>query len=103
MNKIKQPTINLPTGKLYKITKLGKTKNPYNPNSNYGDELPYRVGVYTEPPEVGKCFYLLGLSYNHPKYDGIRTSVVTKILSENTFETMNSIYKYEPYYETTIV
>ena len=99
MTKINQPIISIPTGKLYKITKLGKVANPYNPNSNYGDSLPYFVGVYTIAPEIGKCFSLLPLNFDNPKYHGIRTSLVTKILSKNIFETMNSIYKIEPYHE----
>jgi len=99
MTKTKQPIISIPTGKLYKITKLGKVTNPFNPNSDYGDSLPYFIGVYTTAPKVGKCFNLLPLGFDNPKYHGIRTSLVTKRLSNNTFETMNSIYKIEPYNE----
>ena len=95
-----KPILTLPTHALYKITKLGKTKKPYNPDSDYGDKQPYYVGVYMYPPEVGKSFCLFGMATTNPKFQGIRTSIVTKILSHNTFETMNSIYKYEPYYET---
>ena len=97
--KLKQKIISIPTGKLYKITKLGKVTNPFNPNSDYGDSLPYFVGVYTTAPEIGKCFNLFAVGFDNPKYHGIRTSLVTKILSKNTFETMNSIYKIEPYHE----
>lgn len=97
--KLKQTITYLGTGKLHKITKIGKNTNPYNPNSDYGDKEPYRLGIFIEPPQIGKRFNLIGLPINNPKYHGISTSLVTKIIDEHTFETMNSIYKIEPYNE----
>ena len=43
--KIQQQELPMQIGKLYTITKLGKVKNPFHPNSDYGDLEPYRIGL----------------------------------------------------------
>lgn len=83
-------------GKLYIITKIGRVKNPFHPNSNYGDLEPYRIGWWNTPPKVGERFELAACG-SKPKYHGISTSPVTKIISKNKFETLNSIYEITPY------
>lgn len=101
MTKIKQNKVFINDIKTYKITKVGKSSSPYNPYSDYGDLAPYYIGLFLEPPKVGKSFHLSGYYSNDPKTQGIITSIVTKIISEDTFETMNSIYKIEPYENKT--
>lgn len=94
--KIQQKELPIQIGKLYIITKLGKVKNPFHPNSDYGDLEPYRIGLYTFPPKVGERFELSAIGPD-PKHYGIKTSIVTKIISKNKFETLNSIYQIKPY------
>jgi hypothetical protein len=77
---------------LYKITKIGKVENPKHPWSDFGESKEFHVGVFTKEPEIGERFNLLGIDL---KNRGISTSPVTKIIDENTFETLNSIYRYE--------
>ena len=76
----------------YKIWKIGKVDNPVHHNSDFGESLPFHVGYYTKPPEVGERFNLMGIS---GRERGISTSPVTEIIDENTFKTLNSIYKFE--------
>jgi hypothetical protein len=67
-----------------KVTKISDCENPEHP-----DHIPpnyVRVGTLVEAPEVGKPFWL-GFDW--------RTSPVTKVVDKRTFETMNSIYKWE--------
>jgi len=82
--------------KIYKITKLGPVQNPYHINSNFGESMPYHTGFFVEDPKVGERFTLYGIS-DHPGDRGISTSAVVKIIDEKTFETLNSVYSYEPY------
>lgn len=81
---------------IYKITKLGSVENPYNKNSAYGESMLFHLGIYEGQPIVGERFNLSPISYENGKR-GISTSAVTKIIDENTFETMNSVYKIEKY------
>ena len=74
------------------VYKIGKVDNPTHPNSDFGESLPFHVGYYTKPPEVGERFNLMGISYRE---QGISTLPVTEIIAENTFKTLNSIYKFE--------
>lgn len=80
--------------KIYKITKLGNVENPYHENSTFGESRPFHIGYFTKPPEVGERFNLYPLDF---RGGGISTSLVAKIIDENTFETLNSIYRYEIY------
>lgn len=78
----------------YKVTKIGNVENPYHENSDFGESKPFHVGSFIKMPEEGERFNLGYIDINHT---GISTSPVVKVLDENTFETLNSIYKYEPY------
>ncbi len=76
----------------YKITKLGNVDNPKHKNSNFGESKEFHVGYFVENPVIGQSFILIGFNYAN---QGIITSKVTKIIDENTFETLNSVYKFE--------
>lgn len=76
----------------YKITKIGKVENPVHPWSNFGESKEFHVGWFIKEPEIGERFNLGYINYQN---GGISTSPVTKIINENTFETLNSIYRYE--------
>jgi hypothetical protein len=78
---------------IYKITKIGKVENPFHPYSDFGESKEFHVGDFIKEPTVGERF---NLSYINYQNSGISTSPVTKIINENTFETLNSIYRYEP-------
>jgi len=67
-----------------KITKLSDDKfNGKHPNGIYeGHET---VGLEFAAPKVGERYNVQGLS----------TSLVTEIVDENTFKTLNSTYKIE--------
>lgn len=80
--------------KLYKITKLGSVENPHHENSTFGESMPYHLGYFINPPEIGERFNLQPYSYKRGE-EGISTSAVTKIIDENTFETLNSVYRFE--------
>ena len=74
-----------------KITKEQEKENSYNPNNI--DEGFFKVVELSEEefenfekPRVGACFWV-GFSY--------RTSVVTKLINDKKFETLNSVYKWE--------
>ena len=77
----------------YRIKKLKAVDNPKHGKFGYGDLEPYYEGIFTKDPIVGERFNLLPI---HPARDylgGISTSPVTKIIDENTFETLNSVYR----------
>lgn len=78
---------------LVEIKKIGKPDVAYNKNSDYGDSGPH-IGIFTKNPMQGESFLLYAASFDYQKR-GITTSVVTKIIDDNTFETMNSIYHWE--------
>ncbi len=78
----------------YKITKVGNVENPYHKNSDFGESKPYHVGIFIKEPEIGERFNLAYIDWQH---GGISTSPVVKVIDEKTFETLNSIYTYEPY------
>jgi hypothetical protein len=84
---------------IYKITKIGKSENPFHKNSDFGESFPFHLGIFTEEPKVGQRFRLNPFSPN-PGERGIDTTQVVKIIDESTFETLNSIYKYEKYLRT---
>jgi hypothetical protein len=70
--------------KLTKIRSLLEGSHPNNIEEGYVE-----TGYIIKEPTVGQSF-LIG---NSPKW--FATSIVTKILDDNTFETMNSVYKWE--------
>lgn len=83
---------------IYKIKKLKSVDNPYHKDSNYGDLEDYYLGYFTKEPIIGERFNLLPInSFGKPRYGGISTSPVTKIINKNTFETLNSVYKFTKY------
>ena len=95
MNKIKQIKIPMALepvqGKLAKITKIGSVDNPYI-ESTFGESKEYHIGLFVGEPELDESFHLIGVSYTN---QGIITTPVTKIIDDNTFETLNSVYKWE--------
>jgi len=78
----------------YKITKLRAVDNPKHGNYGYGDLEDYYEGYFTKEPTIDERFNLLPItSFGKPHLGGISTSLVTKIIDENTFETLNSVYR----------
>ena len=78
----------------YKITKLKAVDNPKHGKFGYGDLEDYYEGVFIKEPTIGERFNLLPItSFGKPHLGGISTSPVTKIIDENTFETLNSVYR----------
>ena len=72
--------------KLEKINELPNAKHPNNIEVGY-----VKIGKLISTPKVGEQFYL-GYTY--------RTSVVVEIINENTFKTLNSIYRWTLLNET---
>lgn len=69
---------------LIRLTKIKEREDAKHPrNISVGFE---KYGIMVSEPEVGETFWI-GTSF--------RTSPVTRIIDENTFETMNSIYHIE--------
>lgn len=69
--------------KYVKLEKLAESEDPLHP-----DNIPvaYQTnGIFIKEPEVGRPFMVGGTFY---------TSTVKEILSENTFKTQNSIYRW---------
>ena len=66
-----------------RLTKLKEAENPTHPNNI--KEGFAREGEFVESPVVGEPFYI----------GNFITSKVTEILSDNTFKTLNSIYRWE--------
>lgn len=78
----------------YKITKLKAVDNPTHGSFGYGDLEDYYEGYFTKEPIIGERFNLYPItSFGKPHLGGISTSPVTKIIDENTFETLNSVYR----------
>lgn len=78
---------------VYKITKIGKVENPVHPHSDFGESRDFHVGIFIKNPVIGERFNLGYINYQN---GGISTSYVAKIIDDSTFETLNSIYRYEP-------
>lgn len=71
-------------GKKVRITKLSDDSfNGNHPNGIYEGYV--QEGIELEPPTVGKRYYVNGFS----------TSIVEKIIDENTIKTLYSTYKIE--------
>ena len=67
-----------------KLTKLAEVENPaYANNIPVGKEV---TGQFSSEPQLGRSFHV---GYNYA------TSIVLEILSEDTFKTRNSVYKWE--------
>lgn len=79
--------------KRIKVTKLGSVENPHSNDSTFGESKPFHVGRYKADPVIGERFIAWSIDYNENR--GINTSPVTKIIDESTFETLNSVYKWE--------
>ena len=78
----------------YRIKKLKAVDNPVHGRIGYGDFEPHYEGYFTKEPIVGERFNLYPItSFGNPHLGGISTSPVTKIIDENTFETLNSVYR----------
>jgi len=78
---------------MIRLIKLEDSEKPkYAPNHpRYIKTGLIAEGLMLRPVTVGQSFYV---DYPHTK-NHFHTSVVQEILSENTFKTMNSIYKWE--------
>lgn len=70
--------------KKIKLTKIKELEDAVVPGNI--DEGFEKIGILLSEPVKGECFWV-GTSF--------RTSLVTEVLENNTFKTMNSIYKYE--------
>jgi len=77
----------------YKIKKLKAVDNPTHGNFGYGDLEDHYEGIFTKKPIIGERFNLLPIHPDKHHLGGISTSLVTKIIDENTFETLNSVYR----------
>ena len=77
----------------YRIKKLKAVDKPVHGVHGYGDLEDYYEGYFTKEPIVGERFNLLPIHYAKHHLGGISTSPVTKIIDENTFETLNSVYR----------
>ena len=94
------------TNRIVRITKIKSSENPEYPSKslqdhehgevNHGFSLPieyYVEGTMENPPVVGKSFTMFRSSRNGVKVSGVfTTSEVTKV-TDDGFETLNSIYK----------
>ncbi len=80
--------------KIVEVEKIGKVENPVHPESDYGDSKQYHIGIFIKEPVVGERFIT---GYINLQGRGINTSPVTEIVDENTFKTLNSIYKWKVY------
>lgn len=67
-----------------RLTKIAEVENPMHP---LNIEVGYvKDGYFIKPPVIGERFWV-GYSWS--------TSVVTEIINDNTFRTLNSIYQWE--------
>lgn len=77
----------------YRIKKLKAVDNPKHGKFGYGNLEDYYEGIFTKEPIIGERFNLQPIHWSKPHLGGISTSPVTKIIDENTFETLNSVYR----------
>ena len=90
-DKIKSNKIILPKTITVKLVKLKEADNPLHPNNieEGREEVITIFEHHFNPPKIGERFTLVGLGR------WFSTSLVQKIINDNTFETYNSIYKWE--------
>lgn len=74
------------------VRKIGTVLKPTDPFSDFGDSKDEHVGLFVKVPIEGEIFIAQGISFRE---EGIRTSIVTRIISDNTFQTQNSIYQWD--------
>lgn len=79
--------------KKVRITKLSQLDNPHS-TDKYLEDGGWKEGMMMQEPTVGERFNLYPLLTTWSQ-SGINTSGVKEILSENTFATHNSVYKWE--------
>lgn len=83
--------------KYVKLTKTGLTGRIPDGMHPNGIEVGYVEGGYmAEPPKVGELFFLY--PYNKRAFGNIphfHTSLVTEVISDTEFKTLNSLYKIE--------
>ena len=79
--------------KRYRITKLKAVDKPVHGKFGYGDLEDHYEGVFIKEPTIGERFNLQPISSVSHHLGGISTSPVTKIIDENIFETLNSVYR----------
>ena len=75
-----------------KLSKLSELPNALHPNNiavDYENIFNLKSDLLFVEPKVGEAFLL----FDSDRY--FRTSVVEEIIDENTFRTMNSIYRWE--------
>ena len=78
--------------KYYKLTKLSDDKfSGKHPNDIYERHTVYGTSIL--PPDPGQSFVLSNVTGDSFGY--FYTSMVTELLDENTFKTLNSTYKFE--------
>ncbi len=70
-----------------RLIKIKESSNPLHPNNI--EEGRVEIGFMNDEPEIGKPFLIT----NGRRW--FRTSTVQKIIDDNTFETLNSVYKIE--------
>ena len=74
------------------VKKIRTVVKPTDPFSDFGDSKDEHIGLFVKVPQEGEKFIVQGVSYHE---EGIITSAVTKIISDNTFQTQNSIYQWD--------
>lgn len=79
-------------GKLVRLTKIGEVDKPLHPHNIMIGQV--YEGTMEKEPTLNERFNLNPIS-TRPGQRGISTSGVLKILSEDTFETYSSVYKWE--------
>lgn len=80
--------------KIIKIKKLGFVDNPIDKFSDFGSRCIYHYGYFKNNPKIGERFELYPISFKECQ-QGISTTIVSEIKSDNIFHTANSIYQWE--------
>lgn len=77
-------------GKKIRLTKIGRSADPYHKDFEYLRSGDVRQGNAMCDIEEGQSLYI-----QTGNAEIFRTSMIVKILDDNKFETLNSIYEYE--------
>lgn len=72
------------------LIKLEDSEWPESLNIDVGS---INLGFFVEEPKVGQRFIINPISYRYNER-GLSTSLVRRVIDDNTFETVNSIYKW---------